>query len=134
MTTMNDGNFFRMRGMMSVVVGVFASVLLFVGLYFVAFAGASPSNPLSDVLLLLFVFMIGPAVMMIRRSPFADDKFTLRYIVLNLIEAVFAGFTGFQMLTGVLPEGALLTAVCIVAALYNAVYLVFQIQAFRKLG
>ncbi len=130
---MDRNKYYKMRGMMSVVVGIIASILLFVGLYFVVSGKVYMSNPLSEVLLLLFIFMLGPVVMMIRFSPFSDDKLTLRYMVLNIIEALFVGFAGFQMLTGVLPKSGLLTAISAVIALYNVYFLIFQIGAFRRL-
>ncbi|MCM1504380.1 MAG: hypothetical protein NC127_04200 [Muribaculum sp.] len=131
---MDRNRYYKMRGLMSVVVGIIASLLLFIGLYFILFGKYSMSNPLSEVLLLLFIFMIGPAVMMIKVSPFSDDKLTLRYMVFNIVEALMVGFAGFQMLTGFIPKSNMLTVIAIVLVLYNVSFLIFQIGAFRKLN
>ena len=130
---MNKENFFRVRGLMSVVLGVAASVLFYICLYLMLSGKASPDNILCDVMLMFFVVMVGPNIAMFFRSPFPDRKYTRKYIFINVIESIIVGLVGFQMLTRVLRAEGLIESILAIMALYNVLYLAFQIRAFGRL-
>lgn len=126
-------NYIRLRGIMSVSIGIIASLTLFIGLYMMYFGSASQMSPISDVLLLFAIFNFGPAIIMLARSPFISKSYTIKYTICNIISSIIFGIVGFQILTASYSGGIPTKIEIYIIAFWNIFYILFQICAYKRL-